>query len=271
MFIYGNAEQKIGEMKKKSLAHILRSLALILRNRFIRLLRGKEFLQEYLHREDSALLKKVGDEALDAFFAVDAELNCQFDLMFGTLLGAYRDHGFIEHDDDLDLSCDIKYLNAEMLNALRRHGFVIERIYVSSDCKGIQLPMKYKGLTSDIYFNYLEKENNKRHIYFPMPIPGREWYYSAKLNIFGIKDIIYPGQQGTMPWEFNGRTIYLPKNSDDMLKAFYGDNYMTPIKNAHTNPPVRYYRVTEKHYSVYPIDYFENSGMLEDIVAKANG
>lgn len=212
------------------------------------------------------LLQKEGQHSLEAYYRVGERLGIHFDVMFGTLLGVYRDHSFIPHDDDIDMVCNIKHLNQQLIDTLRAEGFVIERIYVASDRKGVQLPMKYNGLTSDIYFMYDDKaDQEKKHIFIPLAIEGHEWGYSSKLNIFSVKDMNIPYTENRIKVPFLDKEIEIVANADNVLKTLYGNDYMTPKANAHANPPVSYYSLGEKYYTCYPIILFEENNIIKCI------
>jgi len=211
------------------------------------------------------LLQKEGSNTLNAFQRVGKRLNIRFDVMFGTLLGAYREHSFIPHDDDIDMVCSIKDLNQQLFSTLREEGFELDRIYVSSDRVGVQLPMKYNGLTSDIYFMYDDVQSKKRHIILPYAIVGKTWGYSVSHNIFSAKDIIIPYNHKRMIIPFKDTELDVVANIDEILKCLYGDDYLSPKRNAHANPPVRYFDIGEKYYTCYPIDLFEESGLIKYI------
>ncbi len=214
------------------------------------------------------LLIQEGNNSLAAYNRVAEKLGIKFDVMFGTLLGVYRDHSFIPHDDDIDMVCDIKHLNQKLLDTLREEGFKIERIYVASDKTGVQLPMKYNGLTSDIYFMYDDSVSSIKHIYIPMALEGNDWCYSKEKNIFSVKDMFIPYTHERMVVPFNNSMIEIVANADEVLKALYGETYMIPKANAHANPPVRYFDLGEKYYTCYPIDLFERSNLISYINTK---
>lgn len=226
----------------------------------------RSFINKRRDEKKCELLQKEGENSLQAYYRVGNKLNIQFDVMFGTLLGAYRDHTFIHHDDDIDMVCDIKYLSKNLLDTLRDEGFYLDRIYVTSDRVGVQLPMKYNGLTSDIYFMYDDDSLPQKHIYIPLAIEGKDWLYSKSLNIFSVKDMYIPYANTRSKVSFRNTELEIMGNADSILKALYGEDYMVPKANAHANPPVRYFSLGEKYYTCYPIDLFENSGILDSIV-----
>lgn len=220
--------------------------------------------QAYIHKA-CKLLQQEGNNSLAAYKRVAERLGIKFDVMFGTLLGVYRDHSFIPHDDDIDMVCDIKCLNEKLLDALREEGFKIERIYVASDKTGVQLPMKYNGLTSDIYFMYDDIASNIKHIYIPMAYEGKDWCYSKNINIFSVKDMYIPYTDKRRFVPFYDSEIEIVANADEVLKALYGESYMVPKPNAHANPPVKYFDLGEKYYTCYPIELFEKSNLIDYI------
>ena len=221
------------------------------------------------------LLQQNGKAALEAYYRVGKKTGSHFDAMFGTLLGIYRNHSFIPFDDDIDMVCDIKCLNRGLLDALKNEGFSIDRIYVASDRTGVQLPMKYMGVTCDIYFMYDDSKGATRHIFLPMAIEGKDWLYSKRLNIFSIKDIVIPYTDERIKVPFQDDSIEIVADADSILRSLYGDDYMTPKKNAHANPPVRYFNLGEKYYTCYPLDLFDNCGILDslnrELISSING
>ena len=229
-----------------------------------------QLLRNYINKKrrnkKCALLQKEGINSLNAYYRVGQILNVHFDVMFGTLLGVYRNHSFIPHDDDIDMVCDIEHLNKQFLDTLRNEGFEFDRIYVASDRKGVQLPMKYNGLTSDIYFMYNDSKDKIKHIFIPMAFEGKDWGYSNNLNIYSVKDIIIPYVDERCKLPFCKMEIEVFSNAKEVLETIYGKDFMVPKENAHANPPVRYFDLGEKYYTCYPIDLFEESGLLNYII-----
>lgn len=234
---------------------------------FLKLFLSKEFLQKRRMRLAHMPLQKYGDEALSLLTNCFNDLNVRFSVIFGTLLGAYREHGFIKHDDDLDVLCDIKYLSKELIYSLQRKGFEINRIYVSSDKIGVQMPMKYKELTCDVYFAYDDNASEQKHIYLPFQIENKNWEYSVTHNIFSVCNITISSPKNFISTKFNDYGIKIPQNTDAILKELYGENYMMSIEGKKAYRPC--FALKEKFFSCLPIDLFFLSDMLEIIQQKS--
>ena len=73
--------------------------------------------------------KAVAKQNLKDFNKLAKSNNLNFGLIYGTLLGAIREHDFIEHDEDIDLYIlgEEKDLFLNMLFELRENGFEVIR------------------------------------------------------------------------------------------------------------------------------------------------
>jgi len=108
------------------------------RYRFVPIFEGFKLIDKKIANENLQLLKRICERN-----------QLQFILMFGTLLGAVREHDFIDHDEDIDLVMDKKDLPAflDMLFELRENGFEMARY----ERRGF-LSIIRKGEYIDIYF-----------------------------------------------------------------------------------------------------------------------
>ena len=231
-------------------------------NRILRLVCGEAYLNAKNKRKAIERLHKYGDEVIHKIMKIERETGTQFDLSFGTLLGAYREHGFIAHDDDVDLIMEIKYLSVELLGALRNEGFELNELFITSDYRGCQLPMKYKGLTCDIYVTYIEPDGHY-HTYVPHPIYDMDWAYCGKINLYKSRDIIIPYFSNRVEQDYNGYKVLIPENSKEILSHTYGEDFMTPKKGVITK--VAETSMSQQFFVSMPLSEVLNEGVIEKL------
>ncbi len=153
---------------------------------------------------------------LRSFFA--EQLKYDLFLMYGTLLGCYRDGEFIPGDDDIDVgfctSCnDPTMLKAEAIrvtNELLAAGF-----NVTSRYNGTLFKVWIDGIDIDIY-----------PIWFQA---GRAWAYDA---ITATPDSFLPSK----PLEMLGVEVLVPSDPVKILRCTYGADWQIP------QPGFRHYR-----------------------------
>lgn len=229
-----------------------------------RIILGKEGYLKSNQKAIQKLLVSEGPNALKTLFDLGKREQVEFSVFFGTLLGAYREHGFIKHDDDIDVVMDIKYLSTSLINALQQVGFVIKKVYITSDFKGCQIPMKYKGLTVDIYVMFKDM-SDLYHIYTPFAFKGYQWGFSSSINIFRLGDIKFPYWNSVTTCKLQQIDINIPDNAHAVLSALYGADFMTPKKGAKAGSEDEDIQVWDGYYSVYPIDFCLRHGLLEAV------
>lgn len=230
-------------------------------NRLSKFVQSKEKLEQKYLKESIKKLHLFGDEVIQNFLSIEKETNINFDLSFGTLLGAYREHGFIPHDNDVDVIVGINNLSRDLIDILRQRGFELNRLFVTSDFIGCQLPMKYKGLTCDIYFTY--KINNQFHTFVPHPIFNMDWAYCEKHNIFRSNDIIIPYFKERVKCKFNDYEVLIPDNSEEILAHTYGKDFMTPKKGVITKVPE--VSLSEKFFTAFPIELTIKENIIDKL------
>ena len=74
-----------------------------------------------------------GEKAVAEFDAIIRNQNSLYWLAFGTLLGAYREKGFIKNDDDIDVGMFCDDITPEVIEKLEKKGFIYEHAILTAD------------------------------------------------------------------------------------------------------------------------------------------
>lgn len=189
------------------------------------------FKQNYLHKVMQSRLQAYGLYCLDTIYNICKANEVKVWFEFGSMLGAYREHGFIPFDFDIDIGMYEEDLTEEIIRDLYNCGFKISRLFYqvsNSDIhhkKLTEITLDYKGLKIDIFLNSIKQ--NKRILYVYNDSLGQD---NVKKNIFGVRRFILPIAD-IMECRFLGITFGIPQNAKECLSYYYGEDFMTPIKN----------------------------------------
>ena len=157
--------------------------------------------------------KEIAFENLKLFKKILSKNNIKFQLAYGTLLGAVREHDFISHDEDIDLVIleEEKQHTFDILPQLIAEGFEIARY----DRRGL-LSIIRKGEYIDLYF---------------MKSDGK-----GIRTCSGIL-VIEKFLTNTAPISFKGEEFEVPKDYKGFLECEYGKSWSTPIEWHDFNMP----------------------------------
>ncbi|MFV0313147.1 MAG: LicD family protein [Dysgonomonas sp.] len=166
----------------------------IYKYKFIPLCAEKKKINKEIAKENLLLFKKIAERN-----------NLQFSLAFGTMLGAIREHDFIDHDDDIDLwiLSEQKTVFFDMLFELREYGFELARFHR----RGLASILR-KGENIDIYILHPMKEGLRG--YYNNPMPEK---YLTDLSLYEFQGDLFPGSA----------------DSEESMVFFYGEDWKTPI------------------------------------------
>lgn len=161
---------------------------------------------------------KAYREAKDQFEEV---LGSKLFLLYGTLLGCYRDGAFIAGDDDFDVAyvsgaSDPSALKRE----LQEHALALLRA-------GYDIAITVTGRLFKIRLNEIWLDINPLWFY-----DGRAWSFDTHAL---ARDEIEPVRS----MEFMNHTVYVPNNIEAFLRDNYGPEWHVP------DPGFRYYRGNE--------------------------
>lgn len=148
-------------------------------------------------------------------------------LNYGTLLGAYRDHRFIEHDYDMDVALDEKYM--PLIKELMIKNGLNLKVEMCFGSWTNPLNVEYRFELDNVYidFNFYKIEGKKAISY--NPLFDREIPIGKVVKVCAERSI--SPFDGLSKFDFLGRVFYVPANTEEYIQANYGPHWRTPIKN----------------------------------------
>lgn len=187
------------------------------------------FINQIKFKQQVRKMRKNGLEMLQMADQAFTSMGVQAFLTFGTLLGAYRDKGFITYDPDVDLGVIDGNLPKNMYEVMAKHGFQLCKqniIYETNQV--IEDTYIYKGIHLDV-FHYFEEGGD---------------YYTLVAQLHETKDWKEANATDGFPCEkvsvvktdfqrqnFMNIEVYMPIKTHEWLVDMYSESYMTPIKN----------------------------------------
>lgn len=155
----------------------------------------------------------IAKENLEILVSTLKKHNLQVGLMYGSMLGAVREHGFIPHDEDIDLFFlqENKQRVIDTIPDLMREGFEVVR-YDRCDL----LSVMRKGEYIDFYFFYKDEQEPQY----------RKCSGGVELARF---------LEETIEIDFLGINVIIPKDYEGYLLCHFGPNWRTPIVQKNYN------------------------------------
>ena len=180
----------------------------------------------------------IAKDNLFIFKSIADKHNLPFILMYGTLLGAVREHSFLEHDSDTDLGIYKKHehILLEMIPELEKMGLLFIRY--------TNLTLFGKG---DITYSFM-----KNGMYIDIYIMQRT------TNSYIICGIKYPKIffDNTHTILFYDHEYQIPYACEDFLVYAYGANWETPKLGNHTSAVKQILRIRFCNYIIIMFSEF---------------
>ena len=205
------------------------------------------FINQIKFKQQVRKMRKNGLEMLQMADQAFTSMGVQAFLTFGTLLGAYRDKGFIAYDPDVDLGIIDVNLPKNMYEVMAKHGFQLcKQNIISETNQVLEDTYIYKGIHLDV-FHYFEEGGD---------------YYTLVAQLHETKDWKEANATDGFPCEkvsvvktefqrqnFMNIDVYMPIKTHEWLVDMYSESYMTPIKNwSEDDHKTRRSKSTERSY-----------------------
>ena len=174
-------------------------------------------------------LHSNGVKVLDNFHNAMLAIDCKYWLVFGSLLGAVRDKGFISNDTDIDVGVLIDNDFDKMDEALHKYGFSKVRkieIYTTGSCqeRGFELTYTQNNVLIDIFV--FDKIADPNVIYTHTCL-----WDNAHFRYLSTVFRVVTSFNGVILYNFQGIQVYIPENYREVLQSYYGSNYEIPDPN----------------------------------------
>lgn len=167
-------------------------------------------------------------------------------LMYGTLLGGYREHGFISYDPDIDVAVRADSLPENYSDVLKKHGFdLIKQNFFKENGQVIEECYRRNGISIDVFMMFPSDDGTIK-IYSPRKHEYKEWKEANATDGFPT-ECQTVDQCDFERQPFMDKSFYFPVKINEWLTDMYSENYMTPIKNYDDTDPKR--RV------IFPVEY----------------
>lgn len=207
----------------------------------------KPFYYPYKKRVVELRKKNFKKDALRVLSAFDnsmIENDIPYIVIFGTLLGAIREHGFIGHDCDIDVAIRIEDRTEKLRNVLKNAGFrLTERYQIEDGRLGCEETYIYEGTTVSIDIFYICPAIDQ----FPYcccwnQFDGCSTPRESMKRYGGVipRRIEFPVSEEIQRVIFETINVNIPKNAHQICEFCYGTDYMIPNPN---NIPPKEHRV----------------------------
>lgn len=175
-------------------------------------------------------MRRDGLSMLDAADKAFSAANVRAFLTYGALLGAYRDHGFISYDPDIDLGVLSDELPEDIQSHMSKYGFKLIRTnYMSDESKTIfEMTFEYRNLHLDVFLYF--REGADFYSIIQRKHESKDWKEANASDGFPNDRSYVPACEFERR-PFLGHNVFMPVDTDGWLRAIYSDSYMTPIKN----------------------------------------
>ncbi len=183
--------------------------------------------RKFDNNKKNKAFRKYGLETLRLADEAAKEAGTFLFLTFGTLLGAYREKGFIPFDNDLDVG--ILNRPGNLPQIMKKYGFVLkEHTYIKETGVITEEKYFYKNVQIDFFYYFEENSDLYCRIFRAHEFKLRDEANQSD-GFPSVKSYVTAGDFEKK--DFLGLQLCFPKNAATWLEEIYGKSFMTPIKN----------------------------------------
>lgn len=181
-------------------------------------------------RKERKYMKLYGLETLVEADKAVSSFGGHLFLVFGTLLGAFREKNFIAHDFDIDVGIMSSERPANMLEIMKQFGFTCNRqMYVKETGRIVEEQYEYKHVGID-FFYYFDDDRcgtDSIYTYIVYPHESKDWRDANESD--GFPSVLKPSPKSDFSrQDFLGNQLYMPCDSEAWLRLWYGEHFMVP-------------------------------------------
>lgn len=193
----------------------------------------KRMFERHKVNNRNTLFRQNAISVLKAFTDCMDRNDVEYTLAFGSLLGAVREKGFINHDLDIDVAIWYDGREGLIQTYLEKEGF--RRIHcftVDDSLSAREDTFEKDGVTIDIFYLYEAVDRLPYccdFVKFPDTV---DWTMSIyKHGGLLPRRIELPWDKVRVRTPFESLSLFIPRNAHEILRMRYGEDYMIPNPN----------------------------------------